>query len=687
MNAAPAWPCPFTSSHCSLLIIVSLMSRNTRSKKIAENSNAQAKEDAKKLMYKERGQKAAATRKANAMAKTQPVKLWRTDSQPLAPAVAEPQGQAEMHDVGQVKPTNSSMVEDEATRKRALSSVVTAQQGKRLKSDRDKLVEEANKSDEKGNQKRRHGPARILSDSELDAPPVESSRKSSQLKKGGSDKSGKDVLDVDEGSFNEEGEDAEVGFVGSENEEERDAREAEIPEQADDWLYESGVKPSKRQEKLDFERPYFPQTNPRTTTPASKLPLPVRIGSKSTPRQTPATPSAKPPRHRRNRSSVDVKVHPVTIPVASRHTPSIASKSSTHPPPDSCPRQTARGTSVAQLDDVSDVDDNKGLGFTLKCPSFLETEMSCDEDVKIGIMAAVNSSVPNYADLKLGETGKINLGQQSEEVQDVMRRSIPRLLLEACFENTFPIKKELTNLTTDILLHVAHEIGYTEIVNRLNQRAESAEVKKYRRRFASVPESRFTLARGDLKDTASKCVASYHALPSDRDSCEKRVETLKARSPQYPFIFPEGRNGKGLLRDKPFLHPMIIYVLREGFFGDDSIVANFPGAFIPKKGADPEVPPPMLALVATAVFAALDEWTSGTHTTIKFEANKYASIYQDHIHTRSDLEELPATAGTYHPLMAKIFADAQCGCRPVARVRPASEMIQHINLEDDSDEE
>ncbi|KAG2062599.1 hypothetical protein BDR04DRAFT_1168345 [Suillus decipiens] len=108
--------------------------------------------------------------------------------------------------------------------------------------------------------------------------------------------------------------------------------------------------------------------------------------------------------------------------------------------------------------------------------------------------------------------------------------------------------------------------------------------------------------------------------------------------------------------------PAYIYVLRfDGIFsGVRSIGVKFAKGFAElanNKGNRPEVPIPLLALVATAVYAALFWKTLGSPGKFNFTGNQFSETYVFHVKFLEDLKmDAP---GKFHCMMAHVYEAVQ----------------------------
>ncbi|KAF8637759.1 hypothetical protein AX14_010269, partial [Amanita brunnescens Koide BX004] len=115
------------------------------------------------------------------------------------------------------------------------------------------------------------------------------------------------------------------------------------------------------------------------------------------------------------------------------------------------------------------------------------------------------------------------------------------------------------------------------------------------------------------------------------------------------------RKGRDYLREKPFEHDAIIGTLWDTLFTNKTrtIVQQFPGCFKPNQERTYALSPAMVALAATAVFAALKEWELGFRNAIQFTTNLYHGVYLDHIKGLNEIKEEKPLA--YTSLMRRLF--------------------------------
>ncbi|KAN0134133.1 hypothetical protein V8E53_008070 [Lactarius tabidus] len=119
-------------------------------------------------------------------------------------------------------------------------------------------------------------------------------------------------------------------------------------------------------------------------------------------------------------------------------------------------------------------------------------------------------------------------------------------------------------------------------------------------------------------------------------------------------------HGVLVMRSKPYRNSRIIDVIRDAFFrGSAPFTSCFNYLFPTTEthdGTIPEVPIPMVALVATALFATLYEWRSSEQVVAEFSANSYLDVYRGHVNTLNVIRERRGNA--FRSMMAEIYSRA-----------------------------
>ncbi|KAH8990017.1 hypothetical protein EDB86DRAFT_2831318 [Lactarius hatsudake] len=142
-------------------------------------------------------------------------------------------------------------------------------------------------------------------------------------------------------------------------------------------------------------------------------------------------------------------------------------------------------------------------------------------------------------------------------------------------------------------------------------------------------------------------------------------QVVRLQLHNFNYTFPTKR---GLLvgtpsRTQPYHNECIISAIRDLFFtgGMTSFVSCYNHLFLVHQGHDGtparEVPAPMVALVATAMYATLHEWRTGAPQVFEFSANTYLEVYRSNTNTLNFI--LNNRPNAYHVMMADIYTQAR----------------------------
>ncbi|KAH7904458.1 hypothetical protein BJ138DRAFT_1119393 [Hygrophoropsis aurantiaca] len=253
--------------------------------------------------------------------------------------------------------------------------------------------------------------------------------------------------------------------------------------------------------------------------------------------------------------------------------------------------------------------------------------------------------------------GEYRLTDQKPEIRRVVQGAILHAKAYMCFEHAYPELVAQNMYARDALVLAARELQCNTIEAHLARDTEYATILA---RLACLlhfrVEPRVPLMRTDAKDLAFAQVAGYYRLGHD---C---AESVKVLLQNQAYVYPQDFDAKGLpkpIRNKPYRAPMLIALLAALFFnGAKSVGAKFASRFTQlakNKAGRPEVPIPMVALVATVTHAAVLSKSSGS--TFKFSGNLFADTYRTHVEV---LQRIAAQAPVkYHVMMADIYAAVQ----------------------------
>ncbi|KAG1811882.1 uncharacterized protein BJ212DRAFT_1301886 [Suillus subaureus] len=249
------------------------------------------------------------------------------------------------------------------------------------------------------------------------------------------------------------------------------------------------------------------------------------------------------------------------------------------------------------------------------------------------------------------ETGKVKLLDQNQETRRVVWDAIMDAKGHLIFVNAYPELVDKNQVALQSLLTVAKKSGAHAIKQRLQ------EDTQYATQLGNLVEPRIPLLRRDLKEVACANINGYFCLGQSAVKAKKLMEQ-HAYSYSLKFDSNDNPSPRG---NKPYQGELVIFLLHTGIFnGPKSIGVKFAERFIEiasNKAKHPEMPVPLLALVATAIYAALFWKTLGSPGKFNFTGNQFSETYMFHVKFLEDLKkDVPKK---FHCMMADIYESVQ----------------------------
>ncbi|KAN0128211.1 hypothetical protein V8E53_013977 [Lactarius tabidus] len=255
------------------------------------------------------------------------------------------------------------------------------------------------------------------------------------------------------------------------------------------------------------------------------------------------------------------------------------------------------------------------------------------------------------------------LTNQTSLVRSIVHDAIENMRAMLMFNHAFPDSALSSTFAKDSLLTAAEKQaekgkpGAAAVHSRLQHDVYHLAM------IINLPRARIPLLQSEVKERCHDLsVPEILAI----GSASKITEVIRLQLSDYTYTYPTAaRSGllSGLVqRTRPYRNARIILVIQELFFtgGDMSFASRFDHLFPVyqdnKCMLTREVPAPMVALVATALYATLHEWKSGKQHAIDFSANTYLDVYRAHIDTFKVIKEKRPNA--YHVMMADIYTQA-----------------------------
>ncbi|KAH9017703.1 hypothetical protein EDB85DRAFT_1897491 [Lactarius pseudohatsudake] len=237
-------------------------------------------------------------------------------------------------------------------------------------------------------------------------------------------------------------------------------------------------------------------------------------------------------------------------------------------------------------------------------------------------------------------TSKLMLTHQNPLVRTVVQESIENLRASLMFSHAFPDGSVALTFIKEGLINAAKKLkpGAADIQRRLEQDDDYVTKISQLVSVVMVLVEVAVMAHGPLSHTL------YAWGWVGMVACRRK------------FLVGVPK------RTHPYRNECIIEVIRELFFtgGKKSFSSHFNHLFPVYQGLDGtsscEVPAPMVALVATAMYATLNEWRTGKSQVLEFSANTYLDVYRCNVMSLNYI--LNHRPNAYHVMMADIYSQA-----------------------------
>ncbi|KAL0952218.1 hypothetical protein HGRIS_006508 [Hohenbuehelia grisea] len=206
------------------------------------------------------------------------------------------------------------------------------------------------------------------------------------------------------------------------------------------------------------------------------------------------------------------------------------------------------------------------------------------------------------------------------------------------FTTAYPSDDNNWKALRSLLRRCSRRLKFHEYAERFE------EDVKFGADIAQVILNRLTTERKIVKEVAGTHVAGHYGLRPG-ESCVARVKHLIEG---YKYIFAEDSEAffaspRSSLAQKHAKH-------------FSSVFEEAP------RNHELELPIPLVALAATAVHCALQEWKDGAFVKLPFHGNTYQDVYEHHVRV---LEDILIERSKYHRLMSDIAGKIIAGAVPV----------------------
>ncbi|KAF8996925.1 hypothetical protein BDQ17DRAFT_1429433 [Cyathus striatus] len=249
----------------------------------------------------------------------------------------------------------------------------------------------------------------------------------------------------------------------------------------------------------------------------------------------------------------------------------------------------------------------------------------------------------------------IKLTDQPSNLQTTIRSSIQEVVGDTLFKDAFPSLDDTYKPFRKVLHATAQQLKYSHLAHRFTKDPD------FGKQVARLIAQRLADIHGKLKNMANDKVPAIYGLEKlNYDECRKCVHDLMK---QTSYIYARKLTGE-IDGGKPFQHPAIISLLRDGIFQAKrkpliaDHVHRFKSTVTDGIGKNEfEIPAAMLALIATMVYACLIDWQTGERNSRSdFSADFLADVYKDHIEFLGNI--LDGSKAKYHRMMHNIYTIA-----------------------------
>ncbi|KAG2352504.1 hypothetical protein BDR07DRAFT_1498150 [Suillus spraguei] len=208
----------------------------------------------------------------------------------------------------------------------------------------------------------------------------------------------------------------------------------------------------------------------------------------------------------------------------------------------------------------------------------------------------------SIASLVRTESGKVKLLDQNIETRRVLQSAIMEVKCHLFFANGYPELVDKNQVALQALIVVAEKRGVHPIKERLQSDV------RYASQLGSLVDARVPILRRELKEDACANADGYFRL-GHTDSGKAAARRLLDKLAYIYALKFDINNEASPIGKKPYQGELLLFLIyRQLFHSSRSIAIKFTERFVEianNKGQRPEVPIPLLALVATAVYAAL----------------------------------------------------------------------------------
>ncbi|KIO24384.1 hypothetical protein M407DRAFT_26196 [Tulasnella calospora MUT 4182] len=228
-----------------------------------------------------------------------------------------------------------------------------------------------------------------------------------------------------------------------------------------------------------------------------------------------------------------------------------------------------------------------------------------------------NTASPPRTPLKsVANPRRPRMGDQTPSTFGLLKASASDTRLELFVKDAFPERTIFTETCKATFLAACADVQATLHHKRF------LKSNSYRGLILTILRQKLSQVRQEVRNAALAKAAMHYGISSTMSSAEivALVEGLKNK---ITFVFGNTDQYK-----RPYANPIFQIMINTLFFEGkrkSDAIAN-PAPWNP-------MPLPVIALMATAVYSVLDDWSTGKNEAAKnkFSHDKYAPVYRDHL--------------------------------------------------------
>ncbi|KAF8069117.1 hypothetical protein FPV67DRAFT_1448926 [Lyophyllum atratum] len=306
----------------------------------------------------------------------------------------------------------------------------------------------------------------------------------------------------------------------------------------------------------------------------------------------------------------------------------------------------------------------------------VRSEPAAEHVVKLEDGIPVQPRYPAWTSLVIDvdNPSTLHLTTQHSEVRKVVQNSMIFLWGFFCWNNTYPDSITLIEYTRKSLLKAAKHLDNEAMIDRLSTNTD------YVQQLSTILSGRVSVWRVKPKSNAVSAISAGYGLSNDNKL--RTRAWIRDRCYIYKGDIAEELGTHTLDAARPYENPTLLSVMEEVFFtGTTSIGARLPSKFkssLKDKPDEKEVPIPMLAHVATGIYASLKEREEGPHVQADFGSGVFENTYKRHV---DFLESIRRDAPKkFHGMMHRIYMKYSSGGQLAASASDSKEFSSLFDL-------